>query len=336
VVAEEERVIDMMRRSEDPDEVIPTAPAKEFDLMALLAGATTGEPVPTVQLPSLFDSDPAFLDEALRHVFADPQTELDLRREEADPEFLSLVPPADLVRRLAALPQSYLAEQEITKRLKVTADPFVAERHLAEARRSTDSQWPTVGHLSPLHPFVDWLVDKVLVAIGRNEAPVILADVDQPTFCIQGMYSNGRGQPQLVEWMAVTETLGSTVVVDLFDALHRAGVTAAMPNSGRSIDLDALAARLPDAVAAARSELESRRGAHDARIEERLNEPQDRLKRWTHASHQLAFDFDERRRRERDDYTRAVRTDTETLIDSLRTAGQPMIRVLAVLVGRDR
>jgi ERCC4-related helicase len=335
VVAEEERVIEMMRKDEDPDEAIPTTPQREFDLMTLLAGASGDEPVPTVEVPSLFESETAFVDEALTQAFADPHTELDLRREEADPRFLSLVPPADLARRLAALPQSYLAEQQITSRLGLTADPFVAERHLEAARRSTDSQWPRVGHLSPLHPFVDWLVDKVLVAIGRNEAPVIVADVDQPTFCIQGMYSNGRGQPQLVEWMALTKALGSTVVVDLFDALGRAGVHPRMPNPGRVLDLSGLRSQLPDAVAAARAELERRRAAHDALVEERLAEPLERLQRWTTASHQLAFDLDERRRREEERKTRTIRDDTQVLIDSLRTAGQPMIRVLAVLVGGD-
>ena len=100
-----------------------------------------------------------------------------------------------------------------------------AEARLERARNDTDSSWPEVGHLSPLHPLVDWLADKVLVAVGRNEAPVIVADVDRPVFCVQGLYSNGRGQPQLVEWMAVTEAVsGRTVIDDLFDVLAKAGV----------------------------------------------------------------------------------------------------------------
>ncbi|MCP4086614.1 MAG: hypothetical protein GY745_16400 [Actinomycetia bacterium] len=39
---------------------------------------------------------------------------------------------------------------------------------------------------------IDWLVDKVLVGVGRNQAPVLKAKVPQPIFCVQGQYSNGR------------------------------------------------------------------------------------------------------------------------------------------------
>ena len=90
-----------------------------------------------------------------------------------------------------------------------------------------------MGHLSPLHPFVDWLVDKVLVAVGRNEALVMATDVEQPTFCVQGMYSNGRGQPQLVEWLAITVDphTGAHAVDDLFAALQRAGVGPTTANA---------------------------------------------------------------------------------------------------------
>ena len=45
--------------------------------------------------------------------------------------------------------------------------------------------------LSPLHPVIDWAVDKVLVGLDRNTAPVMAADVAAPMVLVQGMYSNG-------------------------------------------------------------------------------------------------------------------------------------------------
>lgn len=328
---EEAAVMKKLQAREDPETAIPEAPAKEFDLLALLGGsAGTGE-APILELPSLFASDRAFVDEALRTAFTDADRTLDIRREENDPDFFSLVPPRDLQNRFRALPQSYLSEQKVTERLRLTGDRHHAEAALKQARGSTDSQWPTVGHLSPLHPLVDWLVDKVLVQMGRNEAPVLEVDVDRPTFCIQGLLSNGRGQPQLVEWMAVSVGPDGTIVSDLFATLNRAGVTTTMSNSGRDLPLGKLAAHVPVAVAAARDELKARRAAHDVALDELLEGPRQRLVEWRRGSNQLALALDERRRSEKDRYTRSVVEDTTSLIDSMRTTGEPLVRVLAVL-----
>ena len=34
--------------------------------------------------------------------------------------------------------------------------------------------WPDIGFLSDQHPVVDWLVDKALSRVRRNEAPVLV------------------------------------------------------------------------------------------------------------------------------------------------------------------
>jgi superfamily II DNA or RNA helicase len=330
---EEEAVMKKLRDREDPDTAIPSEPTKKFDLLALLGGATGDGEVPTLDVPSLFLNDRDFVDEALRFAFADAERELDVRRETSDPEFLSLVPPKDLARRFRALPQSYLAEQQITERIRLSGDRHYAEAALAAARANTTSQWPTVGHLSPLHPVIDWLVDKVLAKVGRNEAPVLVADVDRPTFAVLGSYSNGRGQPQLVEWMAVSVGPDGTIVSDLFVALRRANVSVTMPNPGRVLPVDRLTSMLPTAVAAARDELLRRRAVHDAVLDELLADPRKRLANWQKGFEQLSLFLDDRRRSDRDRYREQVVADTNALIDSMRTTGQPLVRVLAVLSG---
>ncbi len=274
------------------------------------------------------------MNEALHGAFDDPDRELDVRREDSDPQFLSLAPPRDLVRRLAALPQSYLSEQKIAERIRITGDAHVAESALVRAKESTGSQWPEIGHLSPLHPFVDWLVDKVLVKVGRNEAPVMVADVLSPTFCVQGMYSNGRGQPQLVEWLALASQGEGFDITDLFETLAAAGVGPSMANPARPLDLGPLRGLLPSVVSAARTELDARRAHHDAEVDALLVEPQARLDRWRSARFSQATLFDEANRRKSESRTREVADDTTALIDSMRTTGQPLVRVLAVLVPR--
>jgi len=335
---EEDKITKALRDREDLGEVVPTEPVNKFDLMALLSGRTGMEPAPLYTGPTLFGSDSSFVDEALHGAFDDALTALDVSTDDTDPTFLALSPPQDLQRRFQALPQSYLSEQKVTERLKITGDPTVANHQLARAMDATDSQWPGIGYLSPLHPFVQWLTDKALVSVGRSEAPVLVADVAAPVYCVQGMFSNGRGQPQLVEWLAVTSnSVGPGLIVgDMFHVLEQAGVGPEMANPGRQIDTDALIGPLDDVVKAARTELDKRKAAHEAKLDERLREPTERLSAWVRDSQQLALNLDEKRRRDRDEQTAAVRKNTQELIASLRTKGQPLVRVLAVIVGMDR
>ena len=330
---EEEAIMRQLREGVDLDVIVPEKPAKPFDIMTILAGGTGDGPVPTLDPPSLFDSITHYVDEALRLAFDDPDQTLDARHEAADPTLVSIKPPADLVRRLQALPQSYLTEQKVAERLRITADDHIANLQLARAREASDSSWPEVGYLSPLHPFVDWLTDKVLVAVGRNEAPVLVAPVPAPTFCVQGIYSNGRGQPQIVEWLAVTPT-ADPPAADLFDTLHALGIRAGMANPGTPIDPSHLTAQLPDVVRITRAALEARRAERDVEIEQRLETHRKRRARFSNGRAQLELALDNPALRSKLSKEReAVEADTDRLIASMETTGQPLIRVLAVIVG---
>ena len=108
-----------------------------------------------------------------------------------------------------------------------------------------------------------------------------------------------------------------------------------MTNPGTESDLGALTELLPGAVDAATAELSRRREEHDTELDRRLDEPTERVRRWVRESNQLAFTMDERRRGLKEKQVGDIRRDTESLIESLRTKGQPLVRVVAVLVGRD-
>ena len=333
VELEEEAIMRRLADGVDADEAIPAQPQEGgFDIMTFLMGGTGFDPVPAVRPPTLFTDHTAFVDEALRAAFTDPAEALGLRRDNTDPRFYSLEPPRDLVNRLRALPQEFLTEQKVAERFRVTGDPDAADQHLIRARESSDSTWPETGFLSPLHPFVDWLVDKVLVSFGRNEAPVIAANVDAPVFCVQGVYSNGRGQPQLVEWLAITQTLGTEVVLDLFEVAARAGLGPTMANPGHTPDVAPLQARLPEVLLEARRELGIRRDAHEEVLNQRLAVPTDRLQAWVKESNQLSLLKAENERRRHEKTTGEVRDRMQRLIESTRITGDPLVRVLAVLV----
>jgi superfamily II DNA or RNA helicase len=315
------------------DDVVPSQPRSGFDLMMVLAGQTGAEPVGTITPLSLFSSDEAFLDEALREAFEEPDAELDIRREPQH-KLLSFAPPADLARRLEVLPQGYLAERKVLERLKLTADRHVAEEMLRRARESTDSLWPEVLYLSSQHPVIDWLVDKVLVRLGRNEAPVIAADVRSPVFLLQGVYSNRRGQPTVVEWMAVDRLPDHPHVRPLHVALEEAGVGPRLANTGRAPDLATLQQLVVHAVGAGRDHMRAVRDDRDVALAERVQRYERRLRSWRRHAEQLTLELaamPQRRHREKE--VAAVTADTEGLIAEQRTSGDPLVRVVAVLVG---
>ncbi|MFD8639978.1 DEAD/DEAH box helicase [Streptomyces zaomyceticus] len=272
-------------------------------------------PPASADVPRLFTGTREFVDEAVREVFPDAQRQLEMDRD-TETGLISFRPPSDLIHRMKALPPDYRREQRLHERLLVTLNRKLADLSLVRARESAASSWPEISLLTDLHPVVEWLTDKVLVSLGRQEAPVITADVTAPTYLIQGIYSNAKGRPTVVKWMAVT---GDDVTDDMVGILHQAGVGPTMANPLRSHDLDGLQAGIPAALAAAETFLDRHSAEWDRALIEPIEAYKLRLGNWEQQS--LA-----------DDTTKRDLTD---LADSLLTTGRPMLRVLAVLDSAD-
>ncbi|MGW1927826.1 SNF2-related protein [Streptomyces sp. NPDC001919] len=268
-------------------------------------------PPASADVPRLFTGTREFVDEAVREVFPDAQRQLDMDRD-TETGLISFRPPSDLIHRMKTLPPDYRREQRLHERLLVTLNRKLADLSLVRARESAASSWPEISLLTDLHPVVEWLTDKVLVSLGRQEAPVITADVTAPTYLIQGIYSNAKGRPTVVKWMAVT---GDDVTDDMVGILHRAGVGPTMANPLRSHDLDGLQAGIPAALAAAETFLDRHSAEWDRALIEPIEAYKLRLGNWEQQSFA-------------DDTTKRDLTD---LADSLLTTGRPMLRVLAVL-----
>jgi ERCC4-related helicase len=269
-------------------------------------------------LPRLFGSTEEFAREAL--AFACPDLKLD-----DDGELLAFEPPDDLMQRLSVLPPSYLKQHNVAERMKVTFDRPLAQRKLDEARRSK-TLWPDVSYLSDLHPVVEWLTDKVLIRVARQQAPVLIVPVPEPVFLIQGIYSNALGQPTVVEWMAVAGLPGAPRVSDMTKVLEDGDVRPGMVNTQRFGDIGPLQALVPAAVTAAREHLERRRHEYDAVVDGPINGYRDRLFTWEQLS------LDEALGRRKDD-VRTTADELRRLTEALRTAGEPLLRILAVLDG---
>jgi hypothetical protein len=293
-------------------------------LSGIGADAGHGE-VARAEIPTLFDSPAEYFDEALRQICpTGPEDELQLRRD--DDGTIAFEPPPDLQHRLRELPRSYLRDNGILPtdgrpgRLRITFSERLAQRQLDMARERSTTQWPRVGFVSPIHPVLDWLTDKALASLRHDEAFVLAADVPAPCFLVQGVHSNAVGRPTVVEWMAVTG-IPSDPVVEVMDAAFLAGcgVSPGMPGRVDPRTAAALQDLVPAAIAAATRHLAARRSEYDERIEQVLTPYRDQVQEWAQTA---LFGPDVVLRTEKDRHI---------LIDSLRTTGSPMLRLLAVL-----
>ncbi|GAA1461802.1 DEAD/DEAH box helicase [Nocardiopsis exhalans] len=310
-----EESIEASRGEEEDD---PWAADAFFGDFGVEAGTAPPETAPT---PGLFADTEQFVRAALETV----GTGLDLSQ---DDKLLAFTPPEDLKQRLKALPTGYLKDHKVMDRLRVTFDREHAQARLDQAR-STKTTWPDTGYVTDLHPLVEWLVDKVQVRTPRGHAHVLVGQVDEPVFLVQGTYSNALGQPTVVEWMAVTGLPGEPKVGDMFEALEHAGVGPRMVNTGQGGDLSELQALVPEAVRAAAAHLTLRRDEYAERIEADLAEPARRVAEWE----QLALEGLEVSKQDKRKQVQDTAEEQRRLLEKMRTAGEPLLRVLAVVKG---
>jgi len=155
---------------------------------------------------SLFPSLWSYVERSLEAVSEQMERgseKLDLKPYPAD-ERLELTPPKDLQRRYDRYPRELRPRRD--QRLALSTDPEALQRALEQARRQ-DSARPELEYLWDLHPLVDWLADRGLIAFARHQAPVLqLGEGLEPgevVMVLQGTIPNRRGVPVVQEWVAV-------------------------------------------------------------------------------------------------------------------------------------
>jgi ERCC4-related helicase len=325
---EEDRLVRDLLNGKTVDESIEEAAGADpdVDFLADILGGVGDQPETSkpgrAVVPKLFESTEEFARAALDS--AVPGLHVD-----DDGELLAFTPPDDLMQRLSVLPPSYLRQRKVAERMRVTFSRPLAQRKLDEARHGKETLWPEIAYLSDLHPMIDWLTDKVLLRVPRQQAPVLIATISKPTFLVQGVYSNTLGQPTVVEWMAVTVVPGAPSVSDMTETLTAAGVGPRMVNTAQFGDLSPLQDLVPQAVAAARTHLEARRVEYDAQVNGPIEEYQARLVTW---EQDTLFGLAPQSRNKRTGQVKETAQELTRLTESLRTEGEPLLRILAVLI----
>ena len=159
---------------------------------------------------------------------------------------------------------------------------------------------------------------------------MLIAAVEEPVFLVQGVYSNALGQPTVVQWMAVTGLPDEPRVAGLTDILKQAGVGPGMVNTLRFGDIARLQELVPVAVKAARAHLEAQRERYDAQVDKPLNRYRERVTAWRQDSLlDVPAQFIARRKQQ----VETTASELDDMITKLRTASEPLLRILAVLDG---
>ncbi len=217
---------------------------------ALFGTAPSRPPAPVPPEPHRFFPDTyAFARQAISRV---PEAEGYHIDEQA--RLLRLTPPADLRRRLRRqLPAEVLRE---TDEYVLSAQPGLVEEAIQKAREQDrqGAAWPDIQFLWPQHPICQWLIDRVIGAVGRQHAPVITSPhlaADENAFLMLGLIPNRKGQPLIAEWKAVVRRGSADYALEDFDAFcARAHIAERkLPNAKRPLELATLQHTLGDAVA---------------------------------------------------------------------------------------
>jgi hypothetical protein len=216
--------------------------------------------------------------------------------------------------------------------------------------RAEENRWPHLHLLWDLHPIMEWLNFKLMVAFGRKQAPAIRLSgalaAGESMFLIQGEIPNRKGQPVIHEWFAVRfEGQRNAGVLPLAEFLKRTKLDARnYPNPGEFDVPVAVRSLLPDAVSEARRYMSAQRQAFQANLQSRLQAEMANL--GALQDRQLSFlDFEYpedqalvgarrnkklERKRHIDSIFASYRRWVE---DTLTTEDSPFLRVAAVFLG---
>jgi hypothetical protein len=322
--------------------------AAEDDLLAVLFGDS---PVPAGNsargrchsLPRLFADDLGYVREGLRalHPAVDLQDNFEPERQ-----LVTLTLNDDLRRVFRALPAESLPDDG---RLHFTTDRGRVKKAIKDSR-AEENKWPNMHLLWDLHPFMEWLNFKLMVAFSRREAPALrlagTLEEGESLFFMQGEIPNRKGQPVVHEWFAVRfERQRNAGVLPLDEFLKRTQLhTRVYPNPGEFEISIAVNSLLPQAVAEGRRYMSARREEFQKGLQARLEEENASLAGLMEKQLSfLDFEFPEDqtlvgvRRNKKQEHRRRIEGDFSRhrrwVEDTLTTEDSPFLRVAALFIG---
>jgi len=348
---EEDEVRRALAAGKDLNEVVPDPTpldgldvGAEFDAFFASLGQDVAPPPPLADQRGLFDREVDFLREALREAFPNPAAGHRSGgvgwAEHPDEGLVELVPPPDLMTRLNVLPQGYLAQRKVREKLLLAVTPQSGAESLRRATQGSapgdqSTQWPQAHYLSPLHPVLDWAVDRALTRLGRNQVPVATAAVDHPTAVVLGTLTNRRGQVVLrasvgMEFFA--PGVDPVIHQDVAELLQQAGFRTGAVNTGAALDLTEHQPLVPVAVAQMQRFMAVLKQERAGTLGEPLREAARGIAAWRKRSEALAGRLAPAQASRMQRRIEQHGTQAYDLVQSLSARAEPMVRVLLLLL----
>ena len=346
---EEERIAIGIEKGEAAEEIIPEEP-EHTDFMSLLFGDDgENEPPPNTKEPvRLITNELDYARQAFEEILSEDPNAIEWHD---NIDSFTLHPPEDLTRRFDYLPPELRGADN---QLKLTVDRQRVMDSL-DAARQDERKWPEWQLFWEQHPVAEWLDDRVLGSFERHEAPVLrLAnglETDERILLFQGVLSNHRSQPVIIEWFGVrflgNKPDGTRSLSELVSATK---LNQDIPNPGTDLseklqkELESL---LPSAVEEARKFMLELRNARAQEISKPLREGLRRVKAWhdrkiadldkyeaalKSRQSKLRRDQQPRLNDDRNEVEKRYQARRNWIDDGMRTAGQPYLRVAAVLI----
>ena len=232
---EEEKIAEGLEQGKAPESILPDEPATS-DFMSLLFGSQEGAApeAPTTDPVRLFESDVEYAKEAFDQLSGNDDNVVNWLDNVSGFE---IYPPDDLKRRYDFLPPE-LYEKD--KAIRLTTDRDLVMGSLDRAREA-NIRWPEWELFWEQHPVADWLTDRVLGEFGRHAAPILEIshglDGVESLFLCQGIISNLRSQPVIIDWFGVPfeqEEPGEVMALDALLDVTRLNQAPPNPVSGIS------------------------------------------------------------------------------------------------------
>jgi superfamily II DNA or RNA helicase len=339
VEKEEQRIALGIQEHEAAERIVPEKPPNS-DFLALLMQveeeAPQEEAVQTVDPTTLYRDDLSYVREAWDELAVSDDDSSALEWQDHASGF-TLTAPSDLRYRFSYLPPE-ITPKDWEFRLTVDRKRMAA---VWDQCRQKEGQWPDWQLFWNLHPIAEWLNDQVLGLFPRHEAPVIQVPrglrAGETAYVFQGVLSNLRSQPVVVDWFAVIQQDGAARI-EPFEALaHASGLTA--PVSNPEVSIIPLSTGLSTAVSRAREHMVKLRQEHADRLRGLLNDEDTRIARWQRESLRRLENSPSRDSRrleqERRRIDETVQDRRESIEHGLQTVDAPYLRLAVVLVPKE-
>jgi len=203
---EEKKVMKGIASGTKSEDIIPDTLADAGFLELLLAQHE--DPIPPNLLadtPVLYKDEIKYAKEAFSEIKDDDSSIKYPDFHDTNPSF-TWQAADDFKKRSEFIPREAIPEDW---EFILSSDRDMIQKGIEDSRMKTkqgDSSWPSVQLFWEQHPVMEWLSDRVLAKFGRHDAPVIIIDKlaqNEYVYLFQGIMSNMKSQPLLVEWFGV-------------------------------------------------------------------------------------------------------------------------------------